>query len=133
MFQTFPFIITMLCFRIPARTYEFFLVMFFTTDEINKNPYLLPNMSLMFSIIVNLCQDTLGVLDKIYSQENNTEVFMNYICGKYQSCYVHLTGPSWKTSLKLAVNSRISQVRMCDTGWVNNIKFHLNVPSRKLW
>ena len=105
----------MLCFRIPPRIYEFLLVTFFTTDEINKNIYLLPNLSLTFSILVDFCQDTLGVLDILYSQKNGVD-FMNYVCGKYQMCYVHLTGPSWKTSLKLAVHSRTSKVRMCDTG-----------------
>ncbi|XP_052019516.1 vomeronasal type-2 receptor 116-like isoform X2 [Apodemus sylvaticus] len=97
-------------FRIPARSYEFFLVMFFATDEINKNPYLLPNMSLMFSIIVGLCQDTLGVLDILYSQQNNIMNFINYICLKYEICDVDIRGPSWKTSLKLAVHSGTPKV-----------------------
>ena len=107
--------IIMPCFRIPARSYELFLVMFFATDEINKNPYLLPNMSLMFSIIVGLCQDTLGVLDILYSQQNNSMDFINYICLKYEICDVDIRGPSWKTPLKLAVHSRTPKVRMYDT------------------
>ncbi|XP_052022545.1 vomeronasal type-2 receptor 116-like isoform X2 [Apodemus sylvaticus] len=97
-------------FRIPARRYEFFLVMLFATDEINKNPYILPNMSLMFSIVVDLCKDTLGVLDRAYSQQKNNVNFINYICEKYQICYVHLTGPSWKTSFKLAITSKKPKV-----------------------
>ena len=47
--------------------------MFFATDEISKNPHLLPNMSLIFSMVIVLCQDTLGVLDIIHSQQNNSE------------------------------------------------------------
>ena len=105
----------MLYFRIPARTYEFFLVMFFVTDEINKNPYLLPNISLMFYIIVDLCQDTLSVLDILHSQKEMSHFFINYICGTTEKCYVELTGPSWKTSLKLAIHDRSSKVRMHDT------------------
>ena len=104
------------CCRIPARRYEFFLVMFFATEEINENPYLLPNMSLMFSIVVGMCQDTLGILDILNSQQNNTMYFINYNCFKYETCNVDLTGPSWKTSLKLASNSRTPMVRMHDTG-----------------
>ena len=103
------------CFRIPATKYEFFLVMLFATDEINENPYLLPNISLMISIFNDMCQDTLGTLDILYSEKNNGVSFINYICGTYEICLVHLTGPSWKTSLKMAVNSRTSQVRMCVT------------------
>ncbi|XP_052022453.1 vomeronasal type-2 receptor 116-like isoform X2 [Apodemus sylvaticus] len=92
-------------FRIPASCYEFFLVMFFATDEINKNPYLLPNMSLVFSITVGLIQDTLGLLDREYSQQNNSMNFKNNICGNYKICDISITGPSWKTSAKLALYS----------------------------
>ena len=69
MFQTSPLIIIMLCFRIPARRYEFFLVMFFATDEINKNPYLLPNMSLISPVDHGQCEETLGLLDEIYLEK----------------------------------------------------------------
>ncbi|XP_017454580.1 vomeronasal 2 receptor 69 isoform X1 [Rattus norvegicus] len=96
--------------RIPARRYEFFLVMFFATDEINNNPYLLPNISLIFSIIAGLCEDTLGVLDEIYSQQNNSWNIVNYICEKGQRCDIELTGPSWKASVKLSIHSMIPSV-----------------------
>ncbi|XP_028640358.1 vomeronasal type-2 receptor 116-like, partial [Grammomys surdaster] len=89
---------------IPARRYEGFLVMFFATDEINKNPYLLPNMSLTFSRIVGMCEDTFGLLDKTYSPKNNN--FINYNCRIHTRCDIQLTGPSWMTTLKLAINSR---------------------------
>nr|XP_038966806.1 vomeronasal 2 receptor 6 isoform X4 [Rattus norvegicus] len=93
-------------FRIPGRKYEFFLVLFFATDEINKNPNLLSNMSLSFSIIVGLCEDTLGVLEKAYSHKNNNFELINYYCRMKQCCDVELTGPSWTTSLKLSIYSR---------------------------
>ena len=35
--------------------------MFFATDEINKNPYHLPNTSLLFSFMDGLCEDKLGL------------------------------------------------------------------------
>ncbi|XP_028638986.1 vomeronasal type-2 receptor 116-like, partial [Grammomys surdaster] len=87
---------------IPARRYEEFLVMFFATDEINKNPYLLPNMSLMFTQIVGMCEDTFGLLDEIYSlQKNNYFDFVNYNCGIQRICNIQLTGPSWMAILKM--------------------------------
>ncbi|XP_052011429.1 vomeronasal type-2 receptor 116-like isoform X1 [Apodemus sylvaticus] len=92
-------------FRIPARCFEFFLVMFFATEEINENPYLLPNMTLMFIISVGHIQDTLGFLDSLHSQPNNSPYFTNYVCANYKLCNVQLTGPSWKTSAKLAFHS----------------------------
>ncbi|NP_001092955.4 vomeronasal 2 receptor, 67 precursor [Rattus norvegicus] len=93
-------------FRIPARKYEFFLVMFFATDEINKNPYLLSNMSLLFSIIFGMCEDTLGIVDEVYSQSNKGLAFTNFICGVESTCDIQLTGPFWTTSLKLAIYSK---------------------------
>ena len=115
MFLTSPLIIIMSCFRIPTRKYEVFLVLFFATDEINKNPYLLPNMTLLFSTILGQCEDTLGVLDIIHSP-NYSLNFINYICRKDTFCYVELTGPSWKISLKLASDSSTPKVRICGTG-----------------
>ncbi|XP_037054145.1 vomeronasal type-2 receptor 116-like isoform X3 [Peromyscus leucopus] len=88
-------------FRIPTSKYEFFLVLFFATDEINRNPFILPNMSLTFSFGVGMCFDTLEIIDELNSQQNNTSRFLNYDCGMYD-CDVELTGPSWTTSLKLA-------------------------------
>uniref|UniRef100_A0A8I6GBP1 Vomeronasal 2 receptor, pseudogene 113 n=1 Tax=Rattus norvegicus TaxID=10116 RepID=A0A8I6GBP1_RAT len=97
-------------FRIPARKYEFFLVMFFATDEINKNPYLLSNMTLIFSIIVGMCENTLGVLDIAYSQQNNSFDLINYSCGIQPYCDIDLTGPSWTTSLKLSIYSSTPKI-----------------------
>ena len=91
------------------------MVMFFATDEINKNPYILPNMSLLFINIIDLCQDTLGVLDIPHSPQNNSEDFINYVCQENPICDVNLTGPSWKTSLKLTIHSKTPKVRRCDT------------------
>ncbi|XP_076781991.1 vomeronasal type-2 receptor 116-like isoform X2 [Arvicanthis niloticus] len=93
-------------FTIPARKYEGILVMLFATDEINKNPYLLPNMSLMFTRISGLCEDTFGLLDQIHSPQNNYFNFINYNCGLRTRCDIQLTGPSWVSSLKLEITYR---------------------------
>ena len=88
--------------------------MFFATEEINENPYLLPNMTLMFIISVGHIQYTLGFLDSLHSQPNNSVYFTNYVCADYKLCDVELTGPTWKTSAKLAFHSWSPKVRMCD-------------------
>ncbi|NP_001371904.1 vomeronasal 2, receptor 14 isoform 1 precursor [Mus musculus] len=97
-------------FRIPARRHEFFLVLFFATDEINKNPYLLPNMSLIFPEDPGQCEKLLGELDKIHSEAKFTVDFTDYICAGYGTCYIGLIGPSWKTSVKLSTNSGTPRV-----------------------
>nr|XP_042122945.1 vomeronasal type-2 receptor 116-like isoform X6 [Peromyscus maniculatus bairdii] len=87
-------------FRIPTRKFEFFLVLIFATEEINKNPYLLPNMSLIFSVLADMCFDSLKVIDEIHSTQNNVSKLPNYDCRK-STCDVSLTGPSWSTSIKM--------------------------------
>uniref|UniRef100_A0A8C6GNI7 G-protein coupled receptors family 3 profile domain-containing protein n=1 Tax=Mus spicilegus TaxID=10103 RepID=A0A8C6GNI7_MUSSI len=97
-------------FRIAASEYEPLLVMFFATDEINKNPYLLPNMTLLFSIIGGNCHALLRGLDQLYPQTDGRMNFVNYACYFDDSCEIGLTGPSWKTSLKLAMEPSMSLV-----------------------
>ncbi|XP_059107772.1 vomeronasal type-2 receptor 116-like isoform X6 [Peromyscus eremicus] len=96
---------TIIDFRIPKGKYEFFLVLFFATDEINRNPYLLPNMSLNFSFVVGFCFGTLEIMDELNLLQNNTSRILNYDCG-ISVCDVELTGPSWTTSLKLMTYDR---------------------------
>ncbi|XP_031205855.1 vomeronasal type-2 receptor 116-like isoform X3 [Mastomys coucha] len=91
-------------FRIPTWKYEFIFILLFATDEINKNPYLLPNMSLIFSFPVGMCFDTLKIIDELSLPQNNYQRFLNYLCG-LSGCNIGLTGPSWTISLKLAIFS----------------------------
>ena len=91
------------------------MVTFFATDEINKNPYILPNMSLLFINIWDMCEDTLSVRDILLKSKVYSKEYINYDCGEDPVCDVNLTGPSWKTSLKLAVQSETPKVRMYDT------------------
>ena len=94
---------------------SFFMVMLFATDEINKNPYILPNISLLFFNIIDMCQDTLSFLEIVHLPENYSIALINYVCGEGPRCEVNLTGPSWKTSLKWALQSRTPKVRIYDT------------------
>ncbi|XP_005081390.1 vomeronasal type-2 receptor 116-like isoform X2 [Mesocricetus auratus] len=100
---------TLIDFRIPTRKYEFFLVLLFATDEINRNPYILPNMSLIFSIISGMCFKTMNTIDFLYSPKNSFSKPPNYDCGT-SSCDVALTGPSWTTSVKLTTYTTYPQI-----------------------
>lgn len=84
--------------------------MIFATEEINKNPYLLPNMSLIFSVLADMCFDSLKVIDEIHSTQNNVSKLPNYDCRK-STCDVSLTGPSWSTSIKMTTFIKHPKVR----------------------
>ncbi|XP_052578322.1 vomeronasal type-2 receptor 116-like [Peromyscus californicus insignis] len=90
----------MMDFIVPTEKFEFFLALIFATEEINRNPYLLPNISLLFSILAGLCSNTTKVIDLIYSPQANFSIIPNYECGS-SICDVSLTGPSWSTSIKM--------------------------------
>lgn len=78
--------------RIPTWKYESFLTLCFATDEINRNLYLLPNMSLLFSFPSAMCFDTLEIISQLTSLQNNASEILNYDCGISMSV-VELTGP----------------------------------------
>ena len=73
-----------------------------------------PTCLFFFATIFDLFRDALGVLELLHSSKNNSDVFINYVCGEDPFCDVELTGPSWKTALKLSTQSMRPNVRMCD-------------------
>ncbi|XP_031205858.1 vomeronasal type-2 receptor 116-like isoform X1 [Mastomys coucha] len=96
-------------FRIPIWKYEFFLILLFATDEINRNPHLLPNMSLIFTFPYDMCFDTLKTIDELSLPKINHQVFPNYEC-RLSGCKIGLTGPSWTISSKLAIFFRSPKI-----------------------
>lgn len=113
-------------FRIPTRKYEYFLVLLFATDEINRNPFILPNMSIIFSIISGMCFQTLDTIDLRYSPKYSFFRPPNYDCRK-SPCNVALTGPSWTTSVRLTTYTTYPQVRLCDKSRGNSMS--MPIPS----
>ncbi|KAL1765861.1 vomeronasal type-2 receptor 116-like isoform X2, partial [Sigmodon hispidus] len=100
---TFDFLL--LSFRnsiIPTWKYEFILILLFATNEINKNPYILPNTSLKFGFDNRMCLDSIRIIDLVNSLKNGSLRDPNYYCGE-DACDVVLRGPSWTTSVKLSI------------------------------
>ena len=110
---------TVLSFRISSWKYEFILILLFATDEINRNPYLLPNMSLLFSFPVGMCLDTLKIIDELISSPNSNQKFPNYVC-RLTACDIGLTGPSWTMSSKLEIITSFPKVRLSSKRRVNS-------------
>ncbi|KAL6085940.1 hypothetical protein STEG23_027556, partial [Scotinomys teguina] len=95
--------------RITPRTLEFFLVLIFATEEINQNPYLLPNMTLRFTITSGTCFETLKVIDSKSLPKDFYTRLLNYECG-INVCDIFLTGPSWSISVKLTIGTLCPKV-----------------------
>ncbi|XP_076420522.1 vomeronasal type-2 receptor 116-like isoform X1 [Peromyscus maniculatus bairdii] len=77
---------------------QFPLALTFSMDEVNRNPDLLPNMSLVFQLLEGGCM----TVSKLYSlmplANENQDYYPNYDCNEERTCLVVLTGPNWETS-----------------------------------
>ncbi|XP_051017856.1 vomeronasal type-2 receptor 116-like [Acomys russatus] len=80
-----------------AENKMFALALAFSMDEINRNPDLLPNTSLMFKHL--LCVSVSELYDIIHLSEQGHIIFPNYFCGNEVLCFTMLTGPNWETSV----------------------------------
>ncbi|XP_059109645.1 vomeronasal type-2 receptor 116-like isoform X2 [Peromyscus eremicus] len=77
---------------------QFPLALTFSMDEVNRNPDLLPNVSLVFLWPKGGCK----TVSKLYSlmplSEENQYTPPNYDCNEEIMCIMVLTGPNWETS-----------------------------------
>ncbi|XP_051018276.1 vomeronasal type-2 receptor 116-like isoform X2 [Acomys russatus] len=75
---------------------RFAFALAFAVDEVNRNPGLLPNISL-FDYMVFGCK-TLSQFTS-YMHMNMNKVHPNYDCTREPMCTVLLTGPNWETTV----------------------------------
>ncbi|XP_027290198.1 vomeronasal type-2 receptor 116-like [Cricetulus griseus] len=82
----------------PTENYKYALALAFTLDEVNRNPDLLPNKSLVFGFYKDNCfgLSQLSSMSQILRQD--PVFFPNYNCEEDIVCSVMLTGPNWETS-----------------------------------
>ncbi|GAB1300911.1 Vomeronasal 2, receptor 118 [Apodemus speciosus] len=107
----------LLDYPLPVKTYQYVLVVLFAIEEINKNPYLLPNYTLGFTFLGDQCDITSTHLNNLNIFPKSDEVFPNYIC-EYTYCDVALTGPTWTVSARVGALLqlfKISQIAPQDT------------------
>ncbi|XP_059109628.1 vomeronasal type-2 receptor 116-like isoform X2 [Peromyscus eremicus] len=87
--------------QIPTRNYQFALPLSFAVEEINRNLYLLPNVSLVFSLFTdNYNKQTFQ--NSIYNSAKKHRLHLNYICNDKPKCFVMITGPMLAPSMSLA-------------------------------
>ncbi|KAL1765385.1 vomeronasal type-2 receptor 116-like, partial [Sigmodon hispidus] len=81
----------------PNTMYQFALPLAFAIYEVNKNPDILPNMSLVFISAKGGCRNVLQLQSILQASAQNYEFLPNYMCYKIE-CILVLTGPYWATS-----------------------------------
>ncbi|XP_003748781.2 vomeronasal type-2 receptor 116-like isoform X2 [Rattus norvegicus] len=91
--------------------HKYALALAFAIYEINGNPDLLPNMSLIFEFTRDVCDWESQLNSVIQSSLKNHNILPNYICKEFTKCPMALTGLNWTTTLKLhtILNNFISQ------------------------
>ncbi|XP_076420423.1 vomeronasal type-2 receptor 116-like isoform X2 [Peromyscus maniculatus bairdii] len=82
----------------PTENIQFPLALTFSLDEVNRNPDLLPNMSLVFHWSKDVCKTVSKLFSLLPLTEENQEYYPNYECNEEHTCLVVLTGPNWETS-----------------------------------
>ena len=82
--------------RKTTKIHKYALALAFSMDEINRNPDLLPNMSLIIKHSFGHCDGQ--TLNSLFFEKNYKPV-SNYFCDKETLCSFLLTGPHWKTSI----------------------------------
>nr|XP_044995027.1 vomeronasal type-2 receptor 116-like [Jaculus jaculus] len=86
--------------RLPVKKYQYILTLIFATEEINRNPNLLPNMSMGFELFHSKCDDSLKIIPYLSWIAKKHYWVPNYRCRQH-SCYILLTGPTWAASSKI--------------------------------
>ncbi|XP_052616395.1 vomeronasal type-2 receptor 116-like [Peromyscus californicus insignis] len=86
----------------PPEDYQFALPLAFAVEEINRNLYLLPNVSLIFIFLTELPHDKQALQKFIYITTKRERPLLNYNCEYKPQCRVMITGPMLAQSMSLA-------------------------------
>ncbi|XP_036031996.1 vomeronasal type-2 receptor 116-like isoform X1 [Onychomys torridus] len=87
--------------NIPTENNKFPLALTFSMDEVNRNPDLLPNMSLIFQWPRSGCRTVSSLYSFMPLSEKKQYKSPNYECKEKIMCIMILTGPSWETSVMI--------------------------------
>ncbi|MEJ1288587.1 vomeronasal 2 receptor 113 [Cricetulus griseus] len=86
----------------PTKNYRYALAFSFAIDEVNKNPDILPNISLAFGINADGCKTVFEIYKETQSSKYKYDRAPNYVCTQETVCSVMLSGPNWAVSAIIA-------------------------------
>lgn len=108
-------------FRVTLKTIHLISSVYFAAEEINKNIYILPNISLIVKIECNLIADN---VKRIWSLKKK-EIIPNYYCKNQRRYLIVLTGPIWITSYILGPFLYFSQTPEVSQRGLHLLKYNL--------
>ncbi|XP_031246755.1 vomeronasal type-2 receptor 116-like [Mastomys coucha] len=82
-----------------TKNHKYALSLAYSVDEINRNPDLLPNMSLIIKYTLGHCDGEIGKTISYLFHKKKGRPIPNYFCNEESMCQFLLTGPDWKVSL----------------------------------
>ncbi|XP_029390615.1 vomeronasal type-2 receptor 116-like isoform X2 [Mus pahari] len=84
-----------------TKNHKYALALAFAMDEINRNPDLLPNMSLIIKYNFGHCDGKTMTTTPYYFHQKKYEPIPNYFCNEDTTCSFLLTGPDSRISWEL--------------------------------
>ncbi|NP_033515.2 vomeronasal 2, receptor, 14 precursor [Mus musculus] len=82
-----------------TKNHKYALALVFAMDEINRNPDLLPNMSLIIRYTLGRCDGKTVIPTPYLFRKKKESPIPNYFCNEETMCSYLLTGPHWEVSL----------------------------------
>ena len=99
MYNHLSIINTVLFYRKTTKNHKYALALVFAMDEINRNPDLLPNMSLIIRYTLGRCDGKTVIPTPYLFHKKKQSPIPNYFCNEETMCSFLLTGPGMTTSL----------------------------------
>ena len=88
-------------------------------EEINRNPHILPNISLLVNV---KCKVFVDHRNTILSSKRS-EYFPNYYCSEERPYLITLTGPRWRTSATFGFHLYLSRTPEVSLGGLILMKY----------
>ncbi|XP_071068887.1 vomeronasal type-2 receptor 116-like [Dasypus novemcinctus] len=87
--------------RFQTKNYQYVLALVFAIEEINRNPHLLPNITLGFDLYNSLHSEQRTLENPIIWQSGLGKDIPNYTCRKESKSVAALTGTTWAVSAQI--------------------------------